>query len=424
MNMLRSRFAGRRPVVASIGVVFISFFLLSLVTACTKGKKGPGQPLSVEVTTVTVSPKDTPVNLEFVGQTESSRQVEIRARVNGFLDKRLYEEGNMVQTGQVMFQMERSPFEAALQEAKGDLAIQQARYTQAKANLERIRPLVGLNAISKKDFDDAVSTEEAARAGVLASQGKVRQAELNLGYTTVRSPVMGLSSRAKKQEGSYVSTGTDSLLTYVAQIDPIWVNFSISENETLKYRDQGARGLLKFPGSDDFTVEVVLADGSVFPNKGRVGFREPAFSSETGTFMVRAIISNPQSILKPGQFVRVNLKGAIRPKAILVPQRAVMQGAKGHFVWVAGKDNKAELRYIVAGDWYGDDWFINGGLRAGDRVVVDGGIRLAPGTSLKIVEPTTGSEKTREESIRMPSSGPASGAAKSTTSIEKTGRSE
>lgn len=285
-----------------------------------------------------------------------------------------------------MFQMERPPFEAALQEAKGELAVQEARLSQARTNLARIRPLAPQNAISKKDLDDAISNEQAAQAAVLAAEGKVRQAELNLSYTTIKSPVTGLSSRAKRHEGSYVSAGTESLLTYVAQLDPIWVNFSISENEALKRREQEARGLLKLPRESDFAVEVVLADGSIFPQRGRLGFTEPSFSSETGTYLVRAVVANPAGVLRPGQFVRVHLKGAIRPNAILVPQRAVMQGAKGHFLWVINKDDKAEFRAVEVGDWYGDEWFISRGLNGGERVAVDGAIKVAAGVPVKVVE--------------------------------------
>ncbi len=369
-------------------VLFVVYTCVAVtsLSGCNSGKKMENVRSPIEVGVVMVSPRDVPVTLVFVGQTESSRQVEIRARVNGFLDKRVYEEGSMVTVGQVMFQMEKSPFEASLQEARGELSLQQARLSQAKVNLDRIRPLVSRNAVSKKDFDDAVSNEQAAQATVLAAEGKVRQAELNVSYTTIRSPVTGLSSRSKKQEGSFISTGPDSLLTYVAQLDPIWVNYSVSENEALKYRDQESKGLLRLPKDNDFVVEVVLADGSIFPHKGRVSFTEPSFSSETGTYMVRAVIVNPKGVLRPGQFVRVYQKGAVRPNAILVPQKAVMQGAKGHFVWIISKENKAEFRDVEVGDWYGDYWFINRGIRVGERVAVDGVMKLATGVPVKIVE--------------------------------------
>ena len=407
--------------VYSVLAVIWASLALVLLTGCHKEKKAGTPPPAVEVTAVTTTPRDTPVTLEFVGQTESSRQVEIRARVNGFLDKRIYEEGTMVKAGQIMFQMERFPLEASLQEAKGELAVQEARLSQATANLDRIRPLLSRKAISKKDFDDAVSNEQAAQAAVLSSKGKVRQAELNLSYTTISSPVTGLSSRAKKQEGSYISAGPDSLLTYVAQIDPIWVNYSISENETLKYREQEARGLIRFPRSSDLIIEVVLADGSVFPNKGRVSFTEPSFSSETGTYLVRAVIANPNGMLKPGQFVRVRVRGAIRPNAILVPQRAVMQGAKGHFVWTINKEDKAEFRVVEAGDWYGDEWFINKGLNPGERVVVDGAIKLAAGIPVKITQPAAEPAKPGSPGIAKPAELKETRPAQATTSMEKTG---
>ncbi|RJG06427.1 efflux RND transporter periplasmic adaptor subunit [Noviherbaspirillum cavernae] len=358
---------------------------IALLPACNK-QAAPPPPGPVEVTAVTIAPKDTPVSFEFTAQTQSSREVQIRARVDGFLDKRLYTEGAVVRSGQPMFQMDRKPFEATLLSAQGQLAQQQARLDVAKANLARIRPLAQKNAVSQKDLDDAIGNHKQAEAAVLAAQGEVRTARLNLGYTTISSPFTGLSSAARVQEGSYVSAGESSLLTSVSQIDPIWVNFSISENEMLKYREQRAKGQIKFPPNNDFTVEVILSDGSVLPDRGRINFTEPSFSTETGTFLVRTVLPNPKVALRPGQFVRARLLGAVRPDAILVPQRAVLQGAKSHYVWVIGNDGKAKERVVEVGDWLGDNWFISNGLRAGERVVVDGAIRVAAGMPLKVTE--------------------------------------
>lgn len=359
-----------------------------------KARVAPSGPL--EVTAVTVATKDTPVQFEFVAQTQSSREVEIRARVDGFLDKRLYTEGDMVRAGQPMFQMDRKPFEAALLSAEGQLEQQKARLEVAKANLVRVRPLAEKNAVSKKELDDAVGREKEAQAAVLAAQGQVRTAKLNLGYTTIFSPVKGLSSFAKKQEGSYVTVGEGGLLTSVSQVDPIWVNFSISENELLRYRDETTKGRLKFPASKDFEVQVILADGTVFPHRGNINFAEPSFDKETGTFLVRTELPNPGGVLRPGQFVRAKVFGASRPGAILVPQRAVLQGAKGHYVWVIGNDGKAKQRVVEVGDWYGDDWFVSNGLRPGERVVVDGAMRVAAEAPLKVAAappaPATGAD--------------------------------
>ncbi|KAG8152918.1 efflux RND transporter periplasmic adaptor subunit [Burkholderia catarinensis] len=357
---------------------------LAFCAGCKKqaGIPAPGAP---QVTIVTVAQRDTPVDFAFTAQTQSSHEVEIRARVDGFLDKRTYVEGQMVKAGETLFQMDHKPFEAALQTAKGQLAQQQARLNVAKENLARVRPLAAQNALSKKDLDDAVGNMQQAEAAVIAVQGQVQTAQLNLGYTTIKSPITGLSSFARQQDGSYVTAAATGLLTYVYQLDPMWVNFSISENELLKYRDEITRGKLRFPPNDEFVVTLVLADGSEFPERGRINFANPAFSTETGTFLVRAVFDNPKGTLRPGQFVRARVSGATRPAAVLVPQRAVLQGARSHFVWVVDNESKAHQRVVEVGEWHGDDWFITDGLKAGERVVVDGAIRVAPDTLLKIV---------------------------------------
>ncbi|MEX5686207.1 MULTISPECIES: efflux RND transporter periplasmic adaptor subunit [Pseudomonas] len=336
---------------------------------------------------MTVTARNTPVTFEFVAQTQSSREVEIRARVAGFLEKRLYTEGDLVKSGQTLFQMDRKPFEASLLSAQGQLAQQQARWEVAKATLARVRPLAAQNAVSKMDLDNAVGDERQTRAAVLAAEGTVRTEQLNLSYTTISSPLTGLSSFAKKQEGSYVTPGESGLLTTVSQMDPIYVNFSLSENETLKYRDEIASGHLIFPLRSEFVVEVVLADGSVVPDRGRLNFAAPSYSQDTGTFLVRAVVANPNGQLRPGQFVRARAIGASRPNAIVVPQKAVLEGAKSHFVWVINAEGKPEQRVVEVGDWHGDDWFITQGLQAGERIVVDGAIRVTPGGPLNIISP-------------------------------------
>jgi membrane fusion protein (multidrug efflux system) len=297
----------------------------------------------------------------------------------------VYTEGALVQAGQVMFIMDKRPFEAALQTAKGSLAQQQARLLVTQQNLSRVKPLAAMNALSKKDLDDAVGNEKSAEAAVIAAKGEVQTAELNLSYTTIRSPLKGLSSFARVQEGSYVTPTQSGLLTYVYQLDPMWVNFSISENELLTYREQIKKGQLRFPSDNKFDVTVIQADGSVYPQTGRIDFTNPAFSTETGTFLVRAVFANPQGTLRPGQFVKARVTGALRPNAILVPQRAVLQGAKSHFVWVLDEQSKPHQRVIEVGEWHGDDWFITSGLKAGERVIVDGAIRVGSDSQVRVV---------------------------------------
>jgi membrane fusion protein (multidrug efflux system) len=254
----------------------------------------------------------------------------------------------------------------------------------ANDNLKRVQPLVELNALSQKDLDDAIGQQKAAAAAVESARANVEQAELNLGYTRITTPVSGVSSFARINVGSYIDP-TNSLLTYVAPLDPMYVDFSISENELLKYRGESSRGLVRPPKDAVYEVELVLADGSVYERKGRITFEAPDYNLQTGTFMLRATLSNPEGKLRPGQFVRVNLLGVVRANAILVPQKAVLQGAQGHFVVLVDKDNKAVIRGVEVGPWNGDDWFITGGLAAGDTVVVDGVARLSPGSSVKIV---------------------------------------
>lgn len=380
--------------------------VLSL-SACKKAPTEAARP-PVEVTVVTVEPQATPVDFEFTAQTQSSREVEIRARVEGFLEKRMYTEGALVQPNQVLFVMDKKPFEAALKTAQGELAQQQARLLVTKQNLARVIPLAAQNALSKKDLDDATGNEKQAEAAVIAAQGQVQTAELNLSYCTIRSPLKGLSSFARVQEGSYVTPTQQGLLTYVYQLDPMWVNFSISENELLRYREQITKGQLRFPPDNKFDVTVIQADGSIYPQQGRIDFTNPAFSQDTGTFLVRAVFSNPQGTLKPGQFVRAKVSGAVRPNAILVPQRAVLQGAKSHFVWVLDENSKPRQRVIEVGDWHGDDWFVTDGLKAGERVIVDGAIRVSPDATLKVV--SAPSAPGAPASSASPASAPAAAA--------------
>lgn len=337
------------------------------------------------VSIVEVKPENTPATFEFTGKTASSRQVEINARVEGYLDKIAYTEGSLVKQGQLLFQLDPKPFQAALDNAKAILAQQQALLTRAQQTLARVKPLAKQNAVSQQDLDNSIANVLASEAQVQAAKANVEQAQLNLGYTTIRSPLTGLSSSSTYREGALIrSGGSGSQLTTVVQIDPMWVNFGVGENEVLKIRAQQKSGQLKGPGLSNVEVELVLADGSSYPQKGQITFVDPVINAQTGTYNIRAVVPNPSNQLSPGQFVRVQLKGAVRPNAIMVPQVAVMQGPNGKFVFVVGPDNTAVAKPVQVGDWYGDQWIINSGLEAGDRVVVDGAVRLQPGASLQI----------------------------------------
>ncbi|MEM5315311.1 efflux RND transporter periplasmic adaptor subunit [Paraburkholderia sp. JHI869] len=360
----------------------LSLGLLVGVAACHDNKPAAETRPAANVDVINVALRDVPVVFEYVGQTESSQQVEIRARVNGFLEKRVYTEGSLVHAGDVMFVMDRKPFEAALDAAQAELAQQKARLVTAQANLARVRPLAAKNALSQKDLDDSVGQEQAAAAAVEGARANVISATLNLGYTTIVAPVTGLSSYAKKQDGTYIDAA-NSLLTYVAKLDPMWINFSLSENEMLDLRTQTQNGTLKLPPVGKLEAVIVLADGSLYPERGHIAFTDASLSSETGTYLIRASMPNPTGSLRPGQFVRIKLLGALRSSAVAVPQSAVQQGPRGAYVWTVDKDSKAQQRVVEMGEWNGNDWVIKSGLHPGDHVVIDNTLRLMPGAPVK-----------------------------------------
>lgn len=347
-----------------------------------ENKSGPAS-TSPSVTVMEVIPRDVPVSGEYVAQTQSSRQVNIYARVSGFLDRRLYTEGATVREGQVLFQIDPKPFQVQRDQAAAALAKQEAALEVARTNLARTKPLAAVDALSQKDLDDAIGQFQSAAAGVDQAKAQLEAAKLNLSYCTIASPVHGVTGAALQQEGTYIST-QNSQLTTVMLLSPMWVNFSLSENEMQNLRGQIAKGLLRPPKDNSYIIEIVLVDGTVFPYTGKITFADPSYNSQSGTFLVRASVENPAGVLHPNQYVRVRVKGTVRPNAILVPQRSVQQGPKGHFVWVVTGEGIVEARPVVVGNWYGDDWFISEGLRAGERIVVDGVLSLHPGVKVTV----------------------------------------
>jgi len=365
--------------------------LLTLgLVACGRGQHQggfsgfPPAPVTLaEVKTVTI-----PLRFEYVGQTAGSKEAEVRARVQGILEKRAYQEGGRVTAGQTLFVIDPKPYAVMVAQNEASLAQAQAEHAQARRNLERLRTLIAENAISRREFDDAVSAEETSGAGVKLAQAKIAESRLNLGYTTVIAPVAGFASRALKSEGSLVSPGQDSLLTTISQIDPIYVNFSISEAEKLRIDRMRAEGKLVAPEAKiGQEIGLRLSDGSTFPRKGKLAFIDSRINPDTGSFDARATVANADAALRPGQFVRVFVEGNTRPNAIAVPQRAVMDGPQGKFVYVAGKNQEGKdvalPRPVVAGDWVELDgtnqWIIESGLKPGDQIVIDGVAKIFPG---------------------------------------------
>jgi membrane fusion protein (multidrug efflux system) len=367
---------------------FLPLWLAFVLAACgPSGQPGQSGVAPVQVSVIAIEPKSLPANFEYTGQTLGSREVEVRARVTGILQSRNFVEGGTVAKGQSLFTIDPAPFVAAALRAEADVAGAEARLAQAKKNAGRLKPLYADNAVSQKEYDDAASAEAIADADLKAAQARLTEARLNLLYTRVEAPIAGIAGRSQRSEGSLVS-GPDVLLTSVTQIDPIWVSFGVPDNEQLRINSEQSAGRLQLPKGGGFEVSVKLADGTEYPLPGRLNFSDVRVSGATGTSDTRAEIPNPKGVLRPGQFVRVTLEGAVRPNAVTVPQRAMLEGPQGKFVYVVGADSKAEPRPVQVGEWAGDDWVIQSGLKSGDKVIVDGVARLfAPGTPVQVGEP-------------------------------------
>jgi membrane fusion protein (multidrug efflux system) len=323
------------------------------------------EPPAVPVTAIEVTPREVAVTFEAVARTEGSREVQVRARVAGILERQMYNEGDAVKEGAPLFRIERAPFEIELQQARGLLAQETARRDLARQELERLKGLADRRAISQKELDQATSSAQQGAASVEIARARVRQAELNLSYTAVKAPITGVSGRALQSVGSLVSPNAESaLLTTITRADPIWVRFAVSEAEYARMRT-----------ARDIEVKV-----ENYPHAGKLNFAGSSVDPTTGTVQMRAELPNPQLALLPGQYVRVHVQAGTQ-QAFVVPQTAVAQNESGRFVWVAA-DGKAMPRQIRAGSWIGKDWIVHEGLKPGDKVIVDNLVRLRPGVSV------------------------------------------
>jgi len=345
------------------------------------GGPGGGMPPAA-VSTMTVEPKAVLAPFEYTGQTAGSREVEVRARVRGILVSRNFTEGGTVKKGQSLYTIDRAAFEAALARAQADLAGARARLAQAKRNAARLAPLQAEQAVSQKEYDDAVSAETIGEADLKAAEARLLEAKLDLEYARVEAPVSGIAGRSLPSEGTFVS-GPEVLLTRITQVDPIWVSFGIPDADRLKMRTESEAGRLVLPKDGRFEVRVRLADGEVYGRTGWLTYSDVRVSGQTGTSDARAVLPNPDGRLHPGQFVRVTLSGATRPQAVLVPQRAVLEGPQGRFVYVVDEKSTAQPRPVELGEWAGSDWIITGGLKAGDQVIIDGVMRIGPGAPVQ-----------------------------------------
>lgn len=341
-----------------------------------------GPPPPPQVSFVVVEARSIPVAFDFVGVTEASKVIEIRARVRGFLETREFEEGAMVEEGTRLFQIDPRPFEADLEIARARVAQAEARLNLAEKEVARLKSVSVPGAIALSDLDKQVAEQTNAAAALNLVKAEQAKAELALGYTNVEAPLTGFVGKAEKEIGSLVDEGANGLLTVMRRVDPIYVSYTMTESEYLSWRKLAADGGYVLNGTDNPYLEITLLDGSTYPLQGKIDFEDTAIDTATGSVDLRATFKNADKALKPGQFVRAHMRGYVRPNTIAIPQRAVGQSPQGSFVYVLGEGNKAEMRIVELGQWSGSDWIVDSGLAAGEKVIVDGLIKVRPGADV------------------------------------------
>jgi membrane fusion protein (multidrug efflux system) len=371
------------PVPAMLRAAICAF--AAALAGCSEQAPQTPPPPEVEVLVIRAQPISNQVVLP--GRVQAVRIAEVRARVDGIVQRRLYDEGSDVRAGQPLFQIDPRELRAVLNAARAALARAEATAANARQDVDRYRPLLSDQAVSRQEYDAAVAALGTARADVAQRRAEVESAQLNLSYTTVNAPISGRASRAEVTEGALVSATAGTLLTRIEQIDPIFVNFSQSSSDLLAIRRDIANGRLRLPPLGRVEVRLELEDGTTFGPVGRIDFFDLAIDEETGTAALRAEFPNPGRQLLPGQFVRAHISAGTRPDGIVVPQRAVKMTAQGATVMVVGNNNIVAVRQLQTGELIGGNWVIRSGLRPGDRVIVNGLQHAIPGQPVRIAGP-------------------------------------
>ena len=398
MLTLRLLLCGQlKPFFSGVLLLLSSVILITSLTGCEQEKQVEShsiQPAAVSV--MKMASQSVPFSIELPATLSGAKEVEIRAQVSGILQTRNFSEGDKVIAGQSLFSLDTKTYAADMSKSKADLNAAMVRLEQAQREVNRIKPLREKNSISQRELDNAISSVDISLADVKSMQANLEQAQLRLDYTKVISPVTGIVGRELVSEGTYVS-GPEVLLTQLTQIDSIRVRFGLSEREQLKMRNDVAAGTLTLPEEGRWKTKIKLFDGSLHPHVGQVNFSDVRINGQTGTSELQAIIPNPNFSLRPGQFVRIILEGAIRENAFVVPQRAVLDNGLGKFVYVMAKNDKgvtvALPAPVVVGEWVTqvkgveNGWIIRTGLKTGDQVIIDGMARVFfPGMPIRLAD--------------------------------------
>ncbi len=345
------------------------------------GRETDEAPVPVEV--VTLRSETAPVEMKFLGQTEASLVVEIRARVAGHLIERSFTEGELVEPGQKLFQIDPRPFEVQLAQAEAQLASALARRGRAQQQVNRLTELAANNAVSAEELEEAQTALRVAAADVQVQQAAIDAVKLQLEYASIDSPIRGLIGQALKDIGSYIDAGANSHLATVHQVDPMYVRYFITELDILRFREGVEQGRISAPDRQDVEIEISLSDGSVYPHRGRINFLDVQISPETGTSVVRGSVPNPDGRLIPGQFVYARILGIQRVNVLRVPRHAVMQSPTGARVYVVNEDQQVEARPVTLGPWSEDGlWIVESGLRPGEQVIVNRLLQVRPGMTV------------------------------------------